>query len=86
MLLFPFDQRLGQLVRAGSAVAALDSLERINHIVHLAALDKPRHGLHVAMAAALEAAIGDDAVMNIKIDAPRTGADVFVRVPGVPPE
>ena len=42
MLLFPFDQRLGQLVRAGRAVAALDSLERIDYLVHLAALDQPR--------------------------------------------
>ena len=34
----------------------------------------------------IKAAIGDDAVVNIEIDAPRAGADVLMRVHGVPPE
>lgn len=67
LLIFGKLQRLGELVGTGRAAsAAVNSAKPFYNLVNLHTLDKPAYTLRVAVAAAREFYIFDDAVIHLK--------------------
>ena len=79
-LFFQFFQRPAELVGTGGVIAsAADAVEFLDDVVNLLAGDQPADALQVAVAAAIERDLLDDAVViNRHIDKLRAGALGFV--------
>ena len=71
-------QRAGELVGAGSAVAALNALEERDDVLDLATDDELRDALRVAGASAHEFTRRHNAVRNLVVDCPRAGSCCLV--------
>lgn len=68
----------GKLVGAGCAAAALDAFEQAGHFFGIAADDQFGDALRIALAAVVDTAGCDDAVLDLKIDGGGAGSVAFV--------
>ena len=70
--------RFGKLIGAGGVAAAGDSLQLGGDFFSLAAGGQPSHALGVALAAVVDAAEGNDAVLDLQINGGGAGALALV--------